>query len=263
VQDQLAAWSGAAHLMTGEHYLTVDGRIGVASDELQATMRYQINQDVHESLPTLSGNCVALCTYDPLVSQLDAASWRLLAHVVVSWRYHLASGQVAIEQAPAARVRSDAHALVPLAVQWTGQWRVTVAPLSTLDDAPTCQVAHSSLGTLFLTTSAPVDLNGFHWWTYASQTPADGCLIVIGHAPARPTGLAGDTLQLLYRCGILLAVNDATKRTFSQLPAVSPTEHALAQQLIQLSTASTLGTRIPINHIQSNGPGGQAPESGR
>jgi hypothetical protein len=229
VEQRLEAWSGAAQMASGDHYLAADGHVEVATYSAQATVRYQINQNAHEQAPTFSGGCVSLCSFSVARTQLDADDWRLLANVVASWRYTQPSGQVI--DAPAASVDSDAHALVPVSVRWNGEWSVDEPPAEALGDAPPCQVAHNVLGRLFSNGESPVPLANGSWGTYAAPPAAAGCLIVIGHAMG-PTGQPiGETIQTLYSFGVLLAINQGAMQAFAQLSSAAPAEQALARQL--------------------------------
>jgi hypothetical protein len=229
VEQRLEAWSGTTQLKPGDHYLTEDGRGAVAKYNAQATVRYQVNQDAREQAPTFNGGCVSLCSLSVARTQLDADDWRLLANVVASWRYTQTNGHVIV--APAAPVDSDAHALVPVTVRWNGQWSVDAPADEALADAPPCQVAHNVLGSLFSKGRTPVVLANSSWGTYTAPPAAAGCLIVFGHDMS-PTGQPiGDTIQTLYRFGVLLAVNSAAMQAFAQLALAAPSEQALARRL--------------------------------
>jgi hypothetical protein len=229
VEQQLEAWSGTAQLTPGDHYLAADGHVATAKYSAQATVRYQINQDAREQAPTFNGGCVSLCAFSVARTQLDAEDWRLLANVVASWQYVQANGQVIV--APATPVDSDAHALVPVTVRWSGRWSVDEPPAEALVDAPPCQVAHNLLGRLFSNGDSPVVLANGSWGTYAAPPAATGCLIVFGRSMS-PTGQPiGDTIQTLYRFGVLLAVNSGAMQAFAHLALAAPSEQALARQL--------------------------------
>jgi hypothetical protein len=229
VVQQLEAWSGTARLTPGDHYLATDGHVVVAQYSAQATLRYQINQDAREQAPTFNGGCVSLCSFSVARTQLDADDWRLLANVVASWRYTQTNGQ-AID-APATAVDSDAHALVPVTVRWNGQWSADEPPAEALVDAPPCQVAQNVLGRLFLTGGSHVAMANGSWGTYTAPPAAAGCLIVFGRAMS-PTGQPiGETIQTLYRFGVLLAVNQGAMQAFAQLSSAAPSEQALARRL--------------------------------
>jgi hypothetical protein len=229
VEQRLEAWSGATQLTPGDHYLTADGHVAVAKYSAQATLRYQINQDAREQAPTFNGGCVSLCAFSVARTQLDADDWRLLANVVASWQYTQTDGQVIL--APAAPVNSDAHALVPVTVRWTGQWSVDAPPAEALVDAPPCQVAHNMLGSLFSNGESPVMLANGSWGTYVAPPATAGCLIVFGRAMSPIGQPIGETIQMLYRFGVLLAVNPGAMRAFAQLAPAAPSEQALARQL--------------------------------
>ncbi len=229
IEQRLEAWSGTARLPPSDHYLAADGQVAVAKYSAQATLRYQINQDAREQAPTFNGGCVSLCSLGVARTQLDADDWRLVANVVASWRYTLTNGQAIL--APAAPVNSDAHALIPVTVRWHGQWSVDEPPAEALLDAPPCQIAHNLLGRLFSNGGSPVAMANGSWGTYAAPPAAAGCLIVFGRAMS-PTGQPiGETIQTLYRFGVLLAVNPGAMQTFAQLSSAAPSEQALARQL--------------------------------
>jgi hypothetical protein len=229
VQARLAAWTSATRLAPGDHYLDRDGQGEVATQGAQATLQYQVNHDARESLPTFNGACVSLCSLSPARTQLDADGWRLVANVITSWRYVLADGQVI--NAPAAPLGSDARALVPVTARWMGQWRVDAPPDEALMDAPPCQVAHNLLGRVSASAAGRNALATGSWGTYVATPAAAGCLIVIGRT-ADPAGQPlGETVQTLYRFGVLLAANEAARQAFGQLAQVNPVELALARRL--------------------------------
>jgi hypothetical protein len=229
VEQELEVWSGTAQLAPGDHYLAADGQVAVAKYSAQATLRYQINLDAREQAPTFNGGCVSLCSLSVARTQLDADDWRLLANVVATWRYIQTNGQVI--DAPASPVNSDAHALVPVTIRWNGQWSVDEPPAEALVDAPPCQVAHNVLGRLFSNGESPVAMANGSWGTYTAPPAAAGCLIVFGRAMSATGQPIGETIQTLYRFGVLLAVNPGAMRAFAQLSSAAPSEQALARQL--------------------------------
>jgi hypothetical protein len=229
VEQRLESWSGVAQMAPGDHYLAADGRVAVATVGAQASLRYQINQDMRERLPTFNGGCVSLCSLSVARTQLDASDWRLVANVIASWRYTQADGR--ITTAPAATADSDAHALVPLSVRWTGQWSMAEPPAEELIDAPPCQIAHNMVGRLSSNAVPPVALATGSWGTYVAAPAAVGCLIVIGRAMDSAGQPIGDTIQTLYRFGVLSAVNQGAQQAFARLSLASSSERALARQL--------------------------------
>jgi hypothetical protein len=229
VQARLSAWTGATPLARGDHYLSADRQVVVATQSAQATLDYQVNHDAREALPTFNGPCVSLCALSPARTQLDADDWRLVVNVSASWRYMLADGQVIY--APAAPTESDAHALLPMMVRWTEQWRVDMPPDEALVDAPTCQVAHNILGHLSESVGALDALATGFWGTYVATPAASGCLIVVGRAIDPAGQPIGKTIQALYRFGVVLAVNITTQQAFGQLPRGTASELALASHL--------------------------------
>jgi hypothetical protein len=69
------------------------------------------------------------------------------------------------------------------------------------------------------------------WGTYAAPPAAAGCLIVFGRAMSSTGQPIGATIQMLYRFGVLLAVNPGARQAFAQLSSAAPSEQALARQL--------------------------------
>jgi len=232
VQASLSMWTGTAPLARGDHYLTIDAQVVTATEGGQATLHYQVNHDAREQLRTFNGACVSLCALSPARTQLDADDWRLNANVIASWRYTLAEGQVM--NAPSAPTESDAHALLPVVVRWTGQWRVDVPPAAAVVDAPPCQIAHHILGRLSAGAAGAAGLDTLAagtWATYAAPPAAAGCLIVVGRTASAAGQPIGKTVQALYRFGVVLAANSTTQQMFGQLPPGNPSEQALASQL--------------------------------
>jgi hypothetical protein len=229
VQGRLSAWTGVAPLARGDHYLSSDRQVVTAAEGGQATLRYQVNHDAREQLPTFNGACISLCALSPARTQLDADDWRLNANVIASWSYALADGQVVT--APAAPTESDAHALLRVLVRWAGQWRVDAPPEAALVDAPPCQIAHNMLGRLSAGAAALDTLAAGSWGAYAAPPAAAGCLIVVGRATSPPGQPIGKTIQALYRFGVVLAANATTQQVFGQLPPGNPAELALASHL--------------------------------
>jgi hypothetical protein len=229
VQARLAAWSGTAPLARGDHYLTVAGQVVSATQGGLATLRYQVNRDAREALPTFDGPCISLCSLSPARTQLDADDWRLVANIIASWRYTLVDGQVI--DAPAAPTESDAHALLPVLVRWTGQWSVDAPPDEALVDAPPCQIAHNILGRLSASAAELSALADGSWGTYVTPPAAAGCLIVVGRTADTEGQPIGKTIQTLYRFGVLLAANAGAQQALGPLPPGNPSELALASRL--------------------------------
>jgi hypothetical protein len=229
VQERLAAWTGTALLAPGDHYLNVDGQVAIASHGAQATLHYRVNHDARESQPTPNGDCISLCSFSSARSQLDADDWRLVANVTSTWDYSQADGQTVT--APAAPIGSDAHALVPVTVRWTGRWSVETPPDEALVDAPPCQVALNILGRLSASTAGLNALATGSWGTYVTPPAAAGCLIVNGPAMNAAGQPIGETIQTLYRFGVLLAANAGAEQAFGQLTQVNASEQALVSRL--------------------------------
>jgi hypothetical protein len=229
IEEALTTWSGTTPMALGDHYLSATGQVAVATKSAQATLYYEVNHDAAERLPTFNGDCISLCSLSPARTQLDAEDWRLVANIIASWRYTHSDGQVV--NAPASPTGSDAHALLPVTVRWMGRWSVDAPPDEALGDAPPCQVAHNILGRLGSRAASLAAATSSSWGTYVAPPAAAGCLTVIGSAMSPSGQPIGETVQVLYRFGVLLAANAGAQQAFRQMPPVSPSEQTLASRL--------------------------------
>jgi hypothetical protein len=153
-----------------------------------------------------------------------------LAHVVVTYQYRSADGQhVVLDHAPAAMPPYWAHLLVQFAVGWTnGRWTVQRADAPPLDAQLISAITQPLVD--FITAAHGVAYQmALSWDSVVAVPPAAGCLVV--GRPASGTPIVSIPPVLLFRLGVLLAVNASAQRLFPELPVASADEQALAQQL--------------------------------
>src|SRR5262249_28679229 len=120
---------------------------------------------------------------------------------------------------------------LPVEARWAGQWMVGAPTDDALPDAPPCQIAYNILGRLSSSATGLNALASGSWGAYVAPPAAAGCLIVIGRT-LDPSGRPiGETIQTLYRFGVMLAANPGAQAVFAQLAPVTPSEQTLANQL--------------------------------
>jgi hypothetical protein len=118
---------------------------------------------------------------------------------------------------------------VTMSLLWTGRWQVSAQNGYGGVWSPTCltaeTMASATLG------HSQVSILGMN--TLYGHTAEQGCVVEI--TPSDPN--ASGPIYLLYRFGVLLAVNDTAHRSFSSLPQASPTERTAAQRLLAQSSS--------------------------
>lgn len=223
----LRGLSSSTLLLPGSSYLDVQGKPEVAARPLLATLHFRINTDPSVVAPYMPGQqlCSQICflgdgSYSP-------DTWGLLALAQVSWSYAVPDGPTVVANAPAGRLTGGSRTLVALDVSWNGAWQVTARPGNDQYAAsPICDVAQALL--------PPITRhNGTEPPYTQRQVPtsngANGCLIVTQLTKAgAPTGPA----YVLYRFGILLAVNEAARTLYPSLPVAGPYEQGLMRQIL-------------------------------
>jgi hypothetical protein len=237
-QDVLGTPIAPAIVDPGTPILAADGSVTTVAAPLEALPVAVLNRDSEQPLADYTVSCVTLCDSDPRES-LGVDVWTLDAHAVVSWRYLGADGPGSSASGPAAPMRDDQHVLVTLAVAWHGHWEVEVPSQS----APTCLVGTRMLNRALAGVPQPapgVSWQAYFWAAFAGQPPANGCVLAgrqsRANGPSGPNGSAasapivGPTLYLLYRFGLLVPVNAASRSLFPQLPAATSPDLALASQ---------------------------------
>jgi hypothetical protein len=214
----LYSQSASAQGQAGDHYLTGDSGVQVASAPFRAALVYMLNTDGNRITSFLPPSCVSLCDlggYSP-----DQGAWLIQAHVIIDWRYTFADGQTLMGPGLAT---GPADMLMQLNVAWNGSWQVTVA-----DQGPQlCNLGYLGLQTL---NNGP-NPGGITARVGGNSNTADGCFLGVQQdTSATPSATAA---ELLYRFGLILALNRQAQQMFPGLPAANAHEQALAQQMAQ------------------------------
>jgi hypothetical protein len=210
---------GMTQGLAGDHYLASDGTVASAPGPFHGALVYTLNLDTNRIAPNMPPKCVTLCEFG--VYGPAQGYWPVKAHVTVSWRYTFADGATATSLGvPQAVASSDI--LVALQVMWKGQWQVTLA---TRGEA-LCGFAFSAVSAVGGSASGIVGQPTSGMAT-GGQNLADGCFIDLSSGPE------GGGTYLLYRFGLLLAVNAPARQWFPTLPQANAHEQALAHQMAQ------------------------------
>lgn len=211
-------------LSPGERYLDADGQPTIADQALTATLRLAVNTDPSRAAGGASGStaCLSLCAA-PLGNQYPS-NWTLQANVYVHWTFTAADG-ILVGSCTGALALGELTHLLPVLVSWQqGVWQVEGR-----DHQSDARVLFSALsdgvrqrwGERPLRDEFP---SGWAVVPYIALNPADGSMIDIG-VPSPIDGLpSGDTIEVLYRFGLLLAANDHARRTLPQLPVATAAE---------------------------------------
>jgi hypothetical protein len=220
VDATLVTWT--TQVAPGERYLAADRQPVVADRALTATLHLTVNTDsnrVTDASLYGSGACISLCSAGLGVQ--FPTRWTLLANVYLSWTFTESDGQL-IASADGALALGQLTHLLPVLVSWQpGAWQVDARDLETA-----ARVLFSALGDAIRQEwgAAPLGAEFPSGWTvlpFIAPNPADGAMIDIG-TPSPIDGVpTGDTIKLLYRFGVLLAVNDHAHRALPQLPVAT------------------------------------------
>lgn len=223
----LASLASSTLLLPGSRYLDARGRSAVATQPLLATLHFHINQDPSVVAPYMPGQhlCSQVCFLGEGSHAPDA--WGLLAMSRISWTYATPGGSSVVTDAPAGTLAGSSTTPITLAVTWTGTWHVVAEPQTDQFGAsPVCDIAQALM--------PPVETHQVTEPSYSQrQLPAlnaaDGCLITTQiNAPGNTAGPA----YVLYRFGVLLAVNDEAHVLFPSLPAAGTYEQGLVRQMV-------------------------------
>jgi hypothetical protein len=246
IQALLTASEALATVAPGTRYLGVDGQVQVATQSLQASPQFTLNEDPRYPQAGFYNPCITLCLLPPL-DQFGPRTWWLVGHVVVHWRYARADGAVELDQAPAAPMVQDEHAGVELAVQWTDHWQVDFGPgpgsgpgsdpAGNASGAPMiCLVGGAMLDRLRAEVKTSLDELTYQW-PFAVATPQQGCLYVGSTQVGVQGQPIGPSAFVLYQFGVLLAANQQAVHLFPQALVATPAEQALARQLAPPGTS--------------------------
>jgi hypothetical protein len=228
--DDAAAGAGGT-LLPGDHYADADGRVTTASEALIADPTYTLLGDA-PALP--NGRCAILCSDGAPLAQSSSDAWLVYAAVDLSWRYRDGSGHVVLADGPPGQPEAAWPASLQVGVRRVGgTWQVRVIDVlssgSSVRDPLTCPMGAHYLDVLRATpdqTTVPLSDSSYQWPT-SSSSPALGCVFGGQRIDTQGTP-TGPVALVLYRCGVLTAVNDEALADFPHLSRASPHETALA-----------------------------------
>lgn len=225
---------GALHAMTsstlmlpGSSYLDAQGKMRVATRPLLATLRFRINTDPAVVAPYLPGQrlCSQICFLGD--SAHTPGTWDLLALSQVSWSYAIPNGPTVVANAPVGPSDSGSTALVTMSVTWNGAWHAIAQPQEDQFGAsPVCDIAQATMPLIISHQAAG---SPYTQRQLPAATAADGCLVEVQlNTPGADAGPA----YVLYRFGILLAVNREAHLLYPSLPAAGSYEQQLVRQMV-------------------------------
>jgi len=231
-RDALALPQQPTRVAPGERYLGADGTLRTAAQELRAVAF----REPWDGLPLegSSGGCVFLCAM-PEGAPVPVGSWVLQATVRLGYRYLALDGQT-VDEGPLASERSlgptwTGHLPADLGAQrvalrvevlwYRSAWNVVLvesSPQPLLCDTGSGLTAALMSGSF----ASPAPL--------PATNPTAGCLVGIFNFAGN--GAASSQILLLYRFGVLLAIDAAGHNRFPTLLLATPDEQALARQII-------------------------------
>jgi hypothetical protein len=241
----LAVGVASATLVPGDHYGDDRGRVQVAGEALTAVPAYALEREY--VIDQRRGGCAGLCQTASPFAQSSADAWLVYGDVLVSWRYTDAGGHVVLADGLSASAEfGSLPATIQMGVRRVGSgWQVRLLPPiasnTDVQDLPLCDVATLYLdalrGNLDPGTGNPT--GAVYRWSASSSLAEFGCVFGGGTTDSQGN-LIGPVALVLYRCGILLAVNTAAQQVFPHLPVASAHERALALAA-RPPTASSVG----------------------
>jgi len=258
VKTYLTTFQSSTTVQPGEHYASTQtaNHLATATQTLQASLHFQLDTNPNSTRPCLNFHspgtpacsieevsCQAFC---PVLlssdngSALPATNWQVAAPVLITWSYATPGGQVVADNAPDTPESSGYEDLASLSITWkSGAWNVINQPdtspsLFTLTTNPVCAAAqdwitanpsHQSLSE----TTLDGQSTAVNFQYFAGTNAANGCLVkaIPAQSSAAPVG------YLLYRFGVLLAVNSAAHRYWPGLPMADAYEQGIAQPLMR------------------------------
>jgi hypothetical protein len=246
-QQTLDAAAAAAQdtLAPGDHYLGADGQVVVTRDALTATPTYILGRDTSGTAAGPGLPCASLCASVGPLAQGSATDWWLGAPVDLMWRYQTVDGRVVLANGPPGPASAREEVLIQVGARWSGgtggtggtggmggQWQVRLLSPGSVGvrDPVVCAVGAHYLDVLRATpgqSTVPLTDTSYQWPEWSSL-PAPGCLFAGGRTTDNQGNLTGTVALVLYRYGVLLAVNAEAAQVFPHLPLTNAHEHALA-----------------------------------
>jgi hypothetical protein len=246
-REQLATVAGAlppGTLRVGDHYTDAQGQerqVTAADAPVTITPQFHLATRITSND---GSTCVTLCTGTAFGYPYTAKGWSLLASVELSWRYARVDGRVVLDEAPSAVL--PAGSSVPVYVLASspvaGRWQIDIPPSAgRLDggqaDPVLCLTADDYRRFVEVTSDQGAIGDGQVQWPYEASTAELGCLLAGGETDLNTGKPSGSMALLLYRAGVLLAVNDQARKWYPTLPQASAHERALAQAVAPTSLA--------------------------
>jgi hypothetical protein len=233
----VAAAAAQDRLAPGDHYFGANEQVQVvaAGTVLTATPTYSLVPDTSGTATGTGAPCTPLCAAEPF-GQPSATDWLLNAPVDLTWRYQTADGHVVLATGLPSPASARRDALIQVSARWSAeQWQVQVLPVPGspgVHDPVVCAVGWHYLDVLRGTPGqSTIDFADtlYQWPTQEwSSPPAPGCLFAGGRTMDNHDNLIGTIALVLYRYGVLLAVNAEAQRVFPHIPLTDQHEHALA-----------------------------------
>lgn len=217
----IAALASSTTIAAGDSFADASGALLVASSKMAATLSYAMATDARSdyTVPGSAHTCAILCDIQPASYLSDAhALWVVAAHVRPTWTYTQANGGAIPGSAAPQGILPDS--IVPLSVTWDGAWHVGIA--DSLATSPICFVALNLFAALHLA-GAPLSSVKL----ISAPTPADGCLAA-GDA-IDVTGVARIPFTVMYRFGLLFAVDGEAHRLLPTMPVADARLRSLAR----------------------------------
>ncbi|HEX8034757.1 MAG TPA: hypothetical protein VF510_12960, partial [Ktedonobacterales bacterium] len=236
--DAAAAAAGPGTIARGDHFLAEDHSTLTADTPLSAQARFSLTDSATLQRSIQATHCALLCSSDDLFAALPDI-WRVYAPVGLSWRYLEADGRVVLDNGPADTEEPRMSVAVAVAARWElNQWMVQLAPAGPyLHDPVICAAGEHALDAI-RRDPLETDVNLQFQWPYEASAPDLGCLLAGSKAVDMAGNLSGAVALVLYRCGVLVAVNAEAQRIFPHMP--HPSEHELALAQAAASTGVTV-----------------------
>ena len=223
IEANLATFTGRAQLDPGDHYLDASGNTRTADVGMQGILSYSLNQNVSQGQ-----GCAAICDENGIGSGSNGTTWVVIASLIQQWRYLLSTGQSV--SGPQLGLSGGGVATV-FGVIWNGSWQVSHLGYSV---STMCESGYSVLNQDISSASPNFFQSNMAQNSSGSATNlAEGCVLsftsTTGSNGPTPTG---PTAYFLYRCGVVMVVNQSASAILPGQPTASAHEQQIAQQLI-------------------------------
>jgi hypothetical protein len=231
IDTALGSLASQTYIPAGTRYLAADGGPATTTDRYVATLVFRLNEDPHIVVPYLPGGflCSQICYLgDEYLGDVSGApgGWGILALVHVTWNYAGSQGMALVQGAPSSPVPDGSVALVTVGVTWDGSWHaMAVSGENQFGMSPICEIANNLLPTTLATGS---NLYTVTLKEIPARTAADGCLLTV---QVNHGATPGPTALVIYRFGVLFAVNDEAHLLYPQLPPATPNDRSIAEDI--------------------------------